>query len=845
MLKEKDQKKTIYIEIYTIVFTIFILVLGVLFEIFVNLGVVLLIIPNLDGISLSVIQIQASLITVTIAVITILSNSISESYMGIAVSYYYLEVRPLILKFKYVIFLEFFLLVVDVGCIFASWYNIVIAVFLVSMVFMISSIFGIYTVFRGKIDTNKEIEQYVANIFKNDDSYKTLSEKYIEQWKLVCINQSTEEFEKYFDTYSILIDRILSNEDSKYLNSLSESLVLSFLNNDSTAVKVKGLDFINEYYEQIWGWIGRNDEKINDTKKQIHLIDRISREWFMVVKALDPDTFNNIISFKHLASIIIRVESCLGYDPDNQFTESKAVYSIARTLGGILLKYKQNYSVVELNRWENIFNGRFDYFVSGIPELAVNHYFQGISMVDFYICQDYLLKGHLDIVKNSVFLNELSNVYVVDNRYYVLKILLIHCFMYYLAFRESKLCIEYELQNRIKSLITDSDVINAFSRFSRCLMDNSDILTRDLEEDLERIIKQSELFPIHSNGKTMIMEDVVREYFLYIALSHRMFIYKKESLLNLLDINVYSSYLYEKKIEGLRRRFNELHDIFTFDLSEGDRQRKTDEMLYLFETIMKGKYKKNEIEKAAKNQIEFENDKVSEKIIAEITQNIKGKYNRWLCCKAPKKKGTVYTKTYKKIQVLKSLDYTKHIYDKEVMDRYSVYAFEGFVRWIIVELENTFQVNKINRNDEFSTDEDFRNYLDKNGYKTLLGSKYVFENDNWEENEKHSEFLDSKICEFIPGIDLGIALTDGINIQINKIIVDVHPTSLEELSIVKDEKGLMQYSPVIDLNLDFEETELQNYIHDVRKTIVIYFDVTIAKKSNSGSDSCIIISKRW
>lgn len=66
-------------------------------------GIIFHIVEDLNDVSLTLLQIQAAVTTLTLTIIDLLSGNVSDSYMGIPISMFYLEKRPFLLKQKAVI----------------------------------------------------------------------------------------------------------------------------------------------------------------------------------------------------------------------------------------------------------------------------------------------------------------------------------------------------------------------------------------------------------------------------------------------------------------------------------------------------------------------------------------------------------------------------------------------------------------------------------------------------------------------------------------------------------------------------------------------------------------------
>lgn len=840
-IKKKNKIKNI--EISIIISLVIIMISGIIIEIISNRSMTSDANEKLNEISLVLLQIQSTLTTLTIAIIALLSGSISESYMGVSVSSYYLEKRPYIFKLKYVTVIEFVLLAISVFEHIFTKYYLVIDIFVMALIIITFSVFEIYALFRGKNITFSEIKEYVEWLIENDAKYKEIGDQYIKYWKSVVSNQSSEEFDSFFEIYIKLIIRILEQEkDINCINSISENMALFLLESESISDKIKGIRFVNDYYNKLWHWINQNPNISPDVHDQILLITHISHEWYMAVNSLDAETIEKIVDFKHLSELVIRISATIGFNYQKKTYEPDAINVIARTMGTCLNKQFSKGNIVNLKIWGNFIEDRFGYYAFAIPEKSAEYYGDCLAIKDFNICYGYLLNGQLEIIKDAFFLDGLCDIYKVEHVSYVFRTMLVHCFMYYLGFRESVNCIDSDLQKRIRDLLRDENVIRSIDKFYYLLSENSCLLSADLEEKLEKTLLKYELFPKHSNGKVMIIEDVVKEYFLYVALNAEQYSFRREMLLSMLDVNRYYTYLIDYKQDELRNRFSEISSILWREgnYNEDKKISNVDEMLQIFDSVMSELYKKNIVSKAALEQRKYEENNVEEKTKNIIKERISEKFSLLFGKLNVPIKGV---RKYNRIQVLSYLDYTQSIED-DIKMAYAEYPFAEFINWIGNELLNTFDVQIVSRNG-FDNDFEFREYLRTNKYKVLIGSQYIFSCKDFNEYRIHNDFINESDCIFVPAARIGIATNYGdLYIKLDDISVDISSPFPDEVEVKRNDKnGLLSYSPISGMTIDFTESELREYIHDVRKIIKVYLSVSVGVRKTGKKDSNVVIIK--
>ena len=227
---EKQKKKEI---ILTVIIAL-IAVVGFSCELLVNRNIVFVWVDDLTGLSLALLQMEATLVTITIAVIALISGSISDSHMGVGVCYYCLKRKPIVFTQLFVIFLELFVLGISVVLHILAKYNVVIAFFIASIVLLFFSIQEIYRIFAESKSVNAEIEAYIDHIFAEGVNNKSFWLQYTDSWKNIANNQDKDEFEKYQEKYFNLIRRLLDKEsDIMTVNECSSGRLFYPVHNKS------------------------------------------------------------------------------------------------------------------------------------------------------------------------------------------------------------------------------------------------------------------------------------------------------------------------------------------------------------------------------------------------------------------------------------------------------------------------------------------------------------------------------------------------------------------------------------------------------------------------------------
>jgi len=168
----KTRRKVILTEILAVCVMLGCVVLGLWWQLHSN-SILGKISPNIDrDFAMVILQIQATVDTLTISIIALISGSVSDSNMGIVFSDYYLNIRPLVFKQKRIIVSSLIFLTINIGFYIASWYCLVLWVFALTIVLIMMSINEVYLVFNGKRLAESETKDYINYVLSKKCDYR-------------------------------------------------------------------------------------------------------------------------------------------------------------------------------------------------------------------------------------------------------------------------------------------------------------------------------------------------------------------------------------------------------------------------------------------------------------------------------------------------------------------------------------------------------------------------------------------------------------------------------------------------------------------------------------------------
>lgn len=165
---------------------------------------VLIFVKDINSFSLTILQIQASVGTLIIAIIALITGNISDSYMGVSISDFYLNIKPWKLTQKILIFILLGFSLVGVISHSLKLYNIVFYMFVATLVAILLSIIEMYSAFKGRNKQNQEIETYVNYILESDikmDCKLNIYQNFVLDWKKELDFQDKQSYEKYHEIF--------------------------------------------------------------------------------------------------------------------------------------------------------------------------------------------------------------------------------------------------------------------------------------------------------------------------------------------------------------------------------------------------------------------------------------------------------------------------------------------------------------------------------------------------------------------------------------------------------------------------------------------------------------------
>lgn len=847
-------------EIIGIVCMTIVSVVGIIFECIVSGGKIFIVINNIESFALTVLQIQATVGTLIFTIITLMAGNISDSYMGVSISDFYLNIKPWYLTQKRLIIISLVLSLLSVFSFAFGKYNIIFCLFIASFIAIFISIGELYSAFEGRNKKDKEIEAYVEYMMENKAKDKAEIETEIEKkvniyqnfildWKNTVYGQDRESYEKFFNLFQKWTSILLNYREDKTLEIVTQqcyTMAYCLLGSEKTFIKEKGLKFVQEIYDTVWENISQNKPILNQFKSDFSLFIEIGDELIQNISKINVENVENMLKLENFVDSVLRVALWLrndnlidsqenasepiGYQYNFQNTVSE-LCSFTRCIGHYLARQNSMGNIIRSKVWEQPFNRWSLFSTYGIPQERKEDFLGAKANVYFSYCFGLIVSGKESIVKEGLYFQGMRNLIMLDNKDQALLYLSVHCYIYYLAVREDDDCISPELRNSAKSIWNDENVKRVFSNFINKLFSNLDWINIEFLDEIYNIIKRFELFPTYTSSKVMIAEQVTSDFYLFLVLflSHRYFC---PELLekNIDDIRAFRYVAFNSENET-KKILNELYEMIFMENKNKQQINEEIQLMYNdLEKIVKKKQKERYIKEAKEAQKNYKSNINEQKLCEEMR---KTSFNIITEKFAPILVDDVEGENIT-IELLELLDFTNSVENKSFIDSYYSAIDGNFLKGIRDYLCEKGVVERKHRFKDFANDKEFMEYLTTNNMHYLLGSAIILKNEDYKNNNEYKRFLEKYETMYTTLLPEGIALRkNAVQIQLHEIKASISSPKLEEQNIKYDSKTKeYQYSIINGLLIDFEEKELREFLHNNRKLIKITADVSIRVSEN-------------
>lgn len=806
---------------------------------------VLIPIDDIESFSLTILQIQATVGTLIFTIIALITGNISDSYMGVSVNDFYLNIKPWKLTQKVLIIISLGICLVSIVCHSLGLYNIVFYLFVATLIVILISILQIYPAFEGKNKLEQDIESYIIYMLEKDISYEKKLDifcNFVSDWEKIIYLQEKVNYEKYLKIFEKCMSSFWDYGSDEALVSIKQqcySVSYCLLNSEKKILKRRGIEILQYIYDYMWIFIlnSINDNRItlNKYKSEFPLFKEIYQELMQSIGELNIEDVEKSFRFDYLIDSVLRVDTWLKYDKEENLNEKEntkfkiyqnEIESFAKYMGYYLSEKNNKKDVINSYIWAKALNGLSFFSTYNIPKEREKIFLWDKVNIYFSYCYSMIINKQETIIKQGLYIDGMGTVFSLDNKYQALLYLSVHCYIYYIAEREKDECVPEDIRKSVSDIWNDDAVKVAFKNFIDELSEKEEWLNLDMYNQMCSILDKYELYPKYGATKCMLIKYVVSDFYLFLIL----YMSYEFLLPGLLEKNIDDAQAYRYILHTNEKKTKDML-VGLFKMASIDN--KTEEEIYNevnliyddFEKKVKKKQKERYIKLAKEEQKKYEsqiNEKeICEKIKNDTIKNLKEKFAPILV-NDDEKNGIIT------INLLKMTDYTKSV--GSIKGLYS-HINEMFLYGIVKFLYQRKEVEIKNKTNDFENDKEFIKYLAGNSLHLLLGSQYIFKNRDYKIADSYEKFMENSETIYTTGSILrkGIALKkNSVQVCLHNVNVSIHPSNIKEENVKYDiETENYSYSILEGVSIDFSEEELREFLYNNFKIINITAKISV------------------
>lgn len=148
------------------------------------------IIDDIKTLSLTIMQIQTTIGVLIITILSLLAGNLGESYYGVSICDYYLNIKPNKFTFIKIIFIILVLSLISIVAYAFDFYSTILCIFIIVLFCVVTAIEYIYYPFSGRKIQTEEIKKYILNSIENlEISIDDVFERFCSDWKKILQNK--------------------------------------------------------------------------------------------------------------------------------------------------------------------------------------------------------------------------------------------------------------------------------------------------------------------------------------------------------------------------------------------------------------------------------------------------------------------------------------------------------------------------------------------------------------------------------------------------------------------------------------------------------------------------------
>lgn len=561
---------------------------------------------NLSGVEelfVSLFTVQASVATVSIAIVSIITGLVSESILGISVSGFITNRKPVVLKHNRLIIANLIVTALNYVSVAMAFFNVCIALFIISIAITILLVDEVYIIFLGKNRVRQEIHEFVLENYDaeilNDLNNELLSA--IEIGNSLTITEDFEIIKRIFKA-----ETIKSNyKSNEIIEQLSKMVCDAF---EKTSYKHNG-QRINYCLLQICE-IYKIANENEDAPLHLNIWNKIVRDIFRALKDIDFEQHRDDFAYYQLR---IQLYKNLKGREEKEINESNLkyysswIYSTLLSKNNKFAKEEQTYIKRDIYQMVDmpLFYGTFNVGEENINKLLV------LEMCNLH--RSMIDNGDFEGLKKLFFKNlhynsekiQLSLIFTITILY-----------LYYLSSRE-RLIKGQELQEFARKILSDNhDAIKSFYYY----VDIQKVVNEYLPL-IQGLLHNWE-YMNEGEVKHVVMYHVIDDFIIFMSLDryweHDIISNIIEQLSNGSMFPLYDRYFSKDDGVSIKNSYSEFNKIFTREKTEG----LLEEKISILHDVFNKRYKLETIKAGDQERITEEQKENFAKLVIEKIEKV-------------------------------------------------------------------------------------------------------------------------------------------------------------------------------------------------------------------------------
>lgn len=623
-------------------------------------------------------QIHASLLSLTIALVAVMSGLISDSYMGISYTDFRLNIRPIGYNQHTIIKRSLAFIAIAALSFWFQLYYLVAGFLFCEILLIYISVCSIYSIFKGKQSLQKEIKDYTRSMqvsqpqcyidkffcgvqkekTKEIQYYnaKDIQNKFIEAFS-EALNQGSEcEYKEYASVLHDITRMVWENRNDsatvypleRYQGNLSK-IIYVCINSSNPNSALLALRLIDCVYEDFTTCIkktcikrfkGNKDNPVKDSsdlnipknepgdsKKQFKL-----RRRFQLVSAYEYITLLRKTNIKeiekkvkisrtlfnmNLVDMALFYEQC---EADEDWTVDATVLGIQSYLGQYIAEQKQKGELPSIGYWSRPF--WFYFFkadkVSFVEQALIQFYLRSVANAGITYTCGLLTAGCFDIVQEGLYRSILAIPSFCNDS--IMRIVAaVHAFIYYMTTREEKDCVGAELQEQAKIFWKENAATyNSFIRFNPII---KKLWIENLDSEYRTDCVEGELLEKHSE-KSGWIKNVLKSFDFKMRSSESGLIILPEAVTDFCLFSIlYNTVTCENPLQWMQDKNYNVKDFICY-IQTGNKENLKHEIIKYVNFIMEGSSEKN---KEINVRIAAQSNHIFEQLVVNLSSLFKEK----------------------------------------------------------------------------------------------------------------------------------------------------------------------------------------------------------------------------